>query len=276
MSDSPSGPGPGPGPGPRADPGAGAAPAPVRLLLADDDPLVVRGLRLMLAGSPGLEVVGDVGDGDGLLAAVRATAPDVVLLDIRMPRVDGITALRELRAVPDQDPPAVIMLTTFDTEPVVLDAMRAGAAGFLLKHTPPADLVRAVLAAAHGEPTVSPQVLRRLMDHAAAPGTARSGEAAGQSVAGQPQAEPSQGRESPGAYPDPGPGAVRPDLSVLTAREREVADAVAEGHGNAEIARRLYLSQGSVKAHVSSALSKLGLDNRTQLAIAVHDATRAE
>jgi DNA-binding NarL/FixJ family response regulator len=214
----------------------------VRVVLVDDDPLVVQGLRLMLTGAPGVDVVGEADDGDRLVGLVRATAPDVVLLDVRMPRLDGVAALRALRSAPGLPQPVVIVLTTFDAEPVVLDALRAGASGFLLKHTPPAEIVRAIRAAADGEPTVSPTALRRLIDHVAdVPGDsgARSGEVA---------------------------------LAPLTDREREVAVAVAKGLGNAEIARRLYLSHGSVKAHISSALAKLGLENRTQLAIAAHTA----
>lgn len=259
--------------------------APVRLLLVDDDPLVLRGLRLMLAGAPDLEVVGDVDDGDHLVSAVRETTPDVVLLDIRMPRVDGVTALRLLRAEPDLALPAVIVLTTFDTERVVLDAMRAGAAGFLLKHTPPAELVRAVHAAAAGEPTVSPTVLRRLIDHAALarPITERDAGAGASTVAGptadrnhrtpsaaEPTAGGNHGTPSDGAEPRD----TVLDLDRLTDRERDVALAVAEGLGNTEIARELYLSPSTVKSHLSSALTKFGLTNRTQLAIAVHEARR--
>ncbi|GGH39906.1 response regulator transcription factor [Microbacterium album] len=209
----------------------------VRVLLVDDDPLVVSGLRMMLAGDPEIEVVGSAADGDELLAAVERTRPHVVLLDVRMPRRDGVAALKTLRSRPGEHP-AVIMLTTFGAEPVVLDALRAGAAGFLLKHTPPDRIVAAVHAAAAGEATVSPAVLRQLID-----------------------------RVSAGAGADPVP--VDP-LAGLTDREREVALAVAEGLGNGEIAQRLFLSIGSVKAHISSALGKLGLDNRVQLAIAAH------
>jgi DNA-binding NarL/FixJ family response regulator len=231
---------------------------PVRLVLVDDDPLVLQGLRLMLTGAPGIEVVGDADDGDRLVDVVQETTPDVVLLDIRMPRLDGVAALRALRATPDAPQPVVVVLTTFDTEPVVLDALRAGASGFLLKHTPPADIVRAIRAAADGEPTVSPTVLRRLIDHVAdLPGAARAG------------------RAGPGAVETGAAGtgaAAEVALAALTGRERQVAVAVAEGLGNAEIARRLYLSHGSVKAHISSALTKLGLENRTQLAIAAHTA----
>lgn len=232
---------------------------PVRVVLVDDDALVLQGLRLMLAGAPGIDVVGDTDDGDGLVGLVRDVTPDVVLLDLRMPRLDGVAALRDLRRTPDVPQPAVIVLTTFDAEPVVLDALRAGASGFLLKHTPPADIVQAIRAAADGEPTVSPTVLRRLIDHA----TGTSG-SAGTDRAGS-------GASASRAATDPGEDSLAP----LTDRERQVAAAVAEGLGNAEIARRLYLSHGSVKAHISSALTKLGLENRTQLAIAAHTAGTA-
>ncbi|MDR7382685.1 response regulator [Promicromonospora iranensis] len=229
---------------------------PVRVVLVDDDALVLQGLRLMLAGAPGIDVVGDADDGDGLVDLVREATPDVVLLDLRMPRLDGVAALRDLRRAPDVPQPAVIVLTTFDAEPVVLDAVRAGASGFLLKHTPPADIVRAIRSAADGEPTVSPAVLRRLIDHVADTsgdvGAARAG----------------AGAATSGAATEAGADSLAP----LTDRERQVAAAVAEGLGNAEIARRLYLSHGSVKAHISSALTKLGLENRTQLAIAAHTA----
>lgn len=220
-----------------------AVPAPARVLLVDDDPLVRAGLRLMFAGHPGLVVVGEAADGTEVLDAVAATAPDVVLLDVRMPRLDGIGALRAVRAR-CAEPPAVVMLTTFRADALVLDALRAGAAGFLLKHTPPDQIVAAVLAAAAGEPTVSPAVLGQLIDlvRTAAP-------------------------DPPAAAPDP--------LAGLTDREREVALAVADGLSNAEIAARLYLSVGSVKTHLSSALSRLGLDNRVQLAIAAHESRRS-
>ncbi|MGK3953197.1 response regulator [Microbacterium sp. I2] len=211
----------------------------VRVLLVDDDPLVIAGLRMLLAGDPGIDVVGEAGDGGELTASVVRERPDVVLLDVRMPGMDGVTALRELRgSVREQ--PAVVMLTTFGAEPIVLDALRAGASGFLLKHTPPDQIIAAIHAAAAGESSVSPVVLRQLIDHVA--------------TEGRPAAE------------DP--------LEGLSDREREVALAVAEGLGNAEISERLYLSVGSVKAHISSALSKLGLDNRVQLAVAAHESRR--
>lgn len=208
----------------------------VRLLLVDDDALVIAGLRMMLDGDPGIEVVGDVGDGEDLVAAVRRHRPDVVLLDIRMPGLDGISALRLLKAEPEPHP-AVIVLTTFGAEGVVVDALRAGASGFFLKHTAPERIVAAIHDAAAGESAVSPSVLRQLIDRVSAPGAAPAN--------------------------DP--------LEALSDREREVALAVADGLANGEIAERLYLSVGSVKAHLSSALAKLGLDNRVQLAIVAHE-----
>jgi DNA-binding NarL/FixJ family response regulator len=208
----------------------------VRVLLVDDDPLVLAGLRMLLAGDPGIEVVGEALDGAAALAAIADAHPDVVLMDVRMPRLDGVAAVRAVQDLPEPHP-AVIMLTTFDAEPVVLDALRAGASGFLLKHTPPTQIVAAVHAAASGEATVSPTVLRQLIHRATSP--------------------------DPVVHTD--------RLAALSERERDVAFAVADGLGNAEIAARLYLSVGSVKTHISSSLTKLGLDNRVQLAIAAHE-----
>lgn len=208
----------------------------VRVLIVDDDPLVLSGLRMLLAGDPAIEVVGDASDGDLVAGAVAENRPDVVLLDVRMPRIDGIRALRAMQSRPGPHP-AVVMLTTFGAEPIVLDALRAGASGFLLKHSPPDRIVAAVHSAANGEATVSPAVLRQLIDRVAS-------------------AAPVSGDD---------------ELATLNDREREVALAVADGLGNAEIAELLFVSVGSVKAHVSSALAKLGLDNRVQLAIAAHE-----
>ena len=213
----------------------------VRVLLVDDDPLVRTGLRLLLAGADDVVVVGEAADGDELGEAVAAFTPNVVLLDVRMPRLDGVSALRQLRASVGAGP-AVIVLTTFRADAVVLDALRAGAVGFLLKHTPPEEIVAAVRTAATGQPTVSPSVLSQLIEHVtAAPATA------------------------------PAPFSVDLREAGLSDREYDVALAVADGLGNAEIAARLFLSIGSVKAHISSALAKLDLDNRVQLAIRAHD-----
>lgn len=196
---------------------------------------------MMFGGAPDLDVVGEVGDGAEVVDAVRRLDPDVVLMDIRMPVRDGIAATRALTARGGRRP-AVVVLTTFDGDETVLEAVRAGAAGYLLKHTPPEELVAAVRRAAAGEPVLSAAAARFLLSHAAA-------------GAGDERAR-----------------AARARLDVLSPREREVAVAVAKGWSNGEIARRLYLSVGSVKAHISSALAKLGLDNRVQLALLAHDA----
>ncbi len=211
---------------------------PVRVLVVDDDALVRAGLTMMLDGAAGIEVVGGAADGAQVPAAVDAHAPDVVLMDLRMPRVDGVAATRRLRERPH--PPAVLVLTTFDTDEHVLAALRAGAAGFLLKDTPPERIVEAVRRVAAGEALLSPEITRRLMDRAAA--TAGTRERAGRAVA------------------------------ALSPRERDVLLAVARGHSNAEIAAALTMSVATVKAHVSHILDKLGLANRTQIALLAHDA----
>ncbi|WP_405796883.1 response regulator [Streptomyces sp. NBC_01506] len=218
----------------------------IRVLLADDDALVRAGLRMMLRGADGIEIVAEVANGAQVADAVRDTAPDVVLMDIRMPVMDGITATRQLTVAEGAEGaggtepvPRVIVLTTFDSDSTVLRAMRAGAAGYLLKHTEPEEIVEAVHRAARGEPVLSPSAARALIDHAAAP--ERAAEATRR-------------------------------LALLTEREREIAGAVAEGLSNTEISERLYVSVGTVKATISSALAKLGLDNRLQLALLAHDA----
>ncbi|MEU9888791.1 response regulator transcription factor [Sphaerisporangium sp. NPDC051011] len=214
---------------------------PLRVLLVDDDALVRAGLAMMLDGVPGdpaIAVVGEVADGEGVLAAADAHAPDVVLMDVRMPRVDGIAATRLLRR--RADPPEVIVLTTFDTDENILRALRAGASGFLLKDTPPAQIVDAVRRVAAGDPILSPRITRRLMDRTAV---------------------------QAGAYQR-----AREAMAGLTPREREVVLAVAQGATNAEIAAELFMSVATVKAHVSSVLTKLGLGNRTQIALLAHDA----
>ena len=213
----------------------------IRVLLADDDPLVRAGLKMMLAGAPQLEVVGEAEDGRGVLPAVDLHHPDVVLMDIRMPHLDGIAATRLLRSQPH--PPPVLVLTTFDADELVLRALQAGAAGFLLKDSAPADIVRAIESVHAGDGTLSPAIARRLIalvagDHGAA---ARQEHA-------------------------------RQQLASLTAREREVALAVGQGHSNAQIATQLHMSLATVKAHVSQLLTKLGVANRVQIALLVHDA----
>jgi DNA-binding NarL/FixJ family response regulator len=215
----------------------------IRVLLVDDDALVRSGLRLMLAGADEIEVVGEVDDGRGVLAAVDVHHPDVVLMDIRMPKLDGIAATRLLRAQPK--PPEVLVLTTFDADELVVRALQAGASGFLLKDTPPAEIVRAIELVNAGDGMLSPGIARRLIALVA-----------GDSDAGARQ-------ES-----------ARERLERLSSREREVALAVGRGLANAEIAAELYMSVATVKAHVSRLLTKLGVDNRVQIALLVQEAQR--
>ncbi|MES9525059.1 response regulator [Streptomyces capoamus] len=217
---------------------------PIRLLLVDDDPLVRAGLSLMIGGAEGIEIVGEAADGAEAEDLVRRTRPDVVLMDIRMPSVDGITATRRLRARPDA--PQVVVLTTFHADEQVLHALRAGAAGFVLKDTPPAEIVDAVRRIAAGDPVLSPAVTRQLMRHAAD---------------GAADARQTRARER---------------LAVLNDREREVAVAVGRGLANALIAAELFISVATVKAHVSRILAKLGLDNRVQIALLAYDAGLSE
>jgi DNA-binding NarL/FixJ family response regulator len=215
----------------------------IRVVLIDDDPLVRSGLRMLLEGAEGIEVVGEADDGRGALGAVDRHRPDVVLMDIRMPTVDGITATRLLRSQPD--PPAVLVLTTFDADELVLRALRAGAAGFLLKDTPPTEIVRAIELVHAGDSMLSPAVTRRLIAL-----VARDTDA------------------------DVRRDGARERLTALSAREREVALAVGEGRANAEIAAELHMSVATVKAHVSRLLAKLDVDNRVQIALLVQDAGR--
>ena len=216
----------------------------IRVLLVDDDALVRSGLRMMLTGAEGIEVVGEADDGRAVLGAVDLHRPDVVLMDIRMPQLDGIAATRLLRAQPD--PPQVIVLTTFDADELVLRALQAGAAGFLLKDTPPAEIVRAIELVHAGEGMLSPAVTRRLIALVA-----------GESDAAERHAD------------------ARERLESLSAREHEVALAIGEGRANAEIAAELHMSVATVKAHVSRILDKLGVDNRVQIALLVQDAAGA-
>jgi DNA-binding NarL/FixJ family response regulator len=213
----------------------------IRVLLVDDDPLVRAGLSMMLAGADGIEIVGEAADGSEVAAAVQEYAPDVVLMDIRMPRMDGIAATEQLRA--RADGPQVIVLTTFDADDHVLRALRAGAGGFLLKDTPPVDIVRAIRLVAAGDPILSPAVTRRLIARVAGATDADSGRRRAQAL-----------------------------LDRLSERERDVAVAIGQGKSNAEISAELYMSVATVKAHVSRVLTKLELNNRVQVALLAHDA----
>jgi DNA-binding NarL/FixJ family response regulator len=211
-----------------------------RVALVDDDPLVRSALTLMLGGQPDLEVVGEAGDGREGLAMVERLRPDVVLMDIRMPRVDGLAATRALHA--RSDPPRVIVLTTFDADDHVVEALAAGADGFLLKDTPPPQIIAAIRAVAAGEPMLSPSVTRTLIQRL-------------RDDAGDDRSETATRR-----------------LALLTGREHEVALAVGRGLSNAEIAGQLHVSVPTVKAHVSRLFEKLQVTNRVQIAICVHDA----
>ena len=214
--------------------------APVRVLIVDDDALVRAGLTMILSGAEGVAVVGEAADGSEVPAAVTTHRPDVVLMDIRMPRVDGLAATETLRRRPGA--PEVIVLTTFDADEFVLRALRAGASGFLLKDTPPVEILHAVRRVAHGEAMLSPAVTRRLIAHVAAP-------------------DVSGGRQH-----------ALTAVGQLSDREREVALLLGRGRSNAEIAAELFMSVATVKAHVSRLLVKLGLNNRVQIALLVHDA----
>ena len=210
----------------------------IRVLVVDDDWLVRSGLVMILGGPPDIEVVGEAADGQEAIDAARRNRPDVVLMDIRMPRLDG-SVHRGLRA---EDPPKVIVLTTFDTDDDIARALGAGASGFLLKHTKPPEIIDAIRKVADGDPMLSPSVTTSLIAQIGA-GT------------GPERLRAAQDR-----------------LARLTEREHDVALAVAEGLSNAEIATRLYLSVATVKAHVHRLFTKLEVNNRVQVAICVHDA----
>ncbi len=212
----------------------------IRVVVVDDEALVRGGLRMILESADDIEVVGEADDGSRAVAAVQQHRPDVVLMDVRMPGMDGLSAAAAVLARPD--PPRVVMLTTFDLDSYVFSALEAGASGFLLKDTPPRDLISAVRVVAAGEAMLSPGVTRKLIGHfAVGGGTSRRDAAASR-------------------------------VTALTDRETEVLVAVGRGLSNAEIGRELYLSEATVKAHVSRLLSKLGAANRVQVAIVAHEA----
>lgn len=211
----------------------------IRVLIVDDEALVRSGLRMILEAAGDIAVVAEARDGAEAVEAARRHRPDVVLMDVRMPGADGLAGAAAVARLPD--PPRVIMLTTFDQDEYVHGALRAGAVGFLLKDTPPRDLAEAVRTVAAGNAMLAPTVTRRLISSFAERGP---------SVADQARAR----------------------LAVLTDRERDVVRAVARGLSNADIARGLDMAEATVKAHVSRAMAKLGLTNRVQAAILVHDA----
>ena len=210
----------------------------VRILVVDDEPMVRTHLRTILGAAEALEVVATAGDGAEAVEAVVLNAPDVVLMDLRMPGVDGITATARITTRPD--PPAVVALTTFDGDEHVHRALRAGAAGYLLKSTPPDELVALVHVVAQGHTVMSRSAARRLVDRSTDEHSARH-----QATA---------------------------RLAPLTEREREVITLLGEGCSNAQVAQRLHLAEATVKGYVSNALDKLGCTNRTQLGLLARQA----
>jgi len=211
----------------------------IRVLVVDDDPMVRRLLRTILRPDD-IDVVAEAADGDEVVTAVQAHHPDVVLMDLRMPRIDGVAATRAVRALPD--PPGVIAMTSFDTEAVILDAVHADASGFLAKDASPDEIVSAVRAVARGEGALSPRAARVVM--------------------AQVHADPSSGVRDAAAK-----------VATLTERELDVARLVAQGLSNAEIAQRLFLGEATVKTHLSAATAKLGVSNRVQVAVLVSRST---
>jgi DNA-binding NarL/FixJ family response regulator len=209
----------------------------IRVVLADDQPLIRAGLRMIIAETPGIEVVGEVATGAQAVQAARDIRPDVVVMDIRMPGVDGIEATRMITAV--GAPPSVIVLTTFDSDEHVYGALRAGAAGFLVKDMALDDILAAIRVVAAGDALIAPSVTRRLIARFA-------------------------------AEPEPVPD--RPELEGITGREREVLTLVGRGMSNGEIAASLSISAATAKAHVARLLAKLGARDRVQLVIAAYEA----
>jgi DNA-binding NarL/FixJ family response regulator len=210
----------------------------VRVVVVDDEPMVCAHLRTILDASGTIEVVGEAHDGAAGVGEVVRTRPDVVLMDLRMPGVDGLTAIERIGQL--ADPPAVVVLTTFDADQYVLRALRAGAAGFLVKSTPPEDLIGLVRVAAEGHTVLSPVAARRLVAASADSHSARD-----------------RARRLAGS---------------LTEREAEVLAGLGEGLSNAQIGARLFLSEATIKGYVSRVLDKLGCANRTQAGLIAHDA----
>ncbi|GII42822.1 DNA-binding response regulator [Planotetraspora phitsanulokensis] len=211
----------------------------LRVVLADDQVMIRSGLRALLTAEPGLEVVAEAGDGQQALAAARAHRPDVIVMDIRMPVLDGLAATRAIAADPELSDVRVLVLTTFDEDALVFEAIRAGAAGFLLKDAEPAELLRGIRVTAAGDALLSPQAARRLVTAFA-------------------------------AAPTPA-GPVARALELLTSREREVVALVARGLSNEEIADRLVISPATSRTHVSRAMIKLAARDRAQLVVFAYE-----
>jgi DNA-binding NarL/FixJ family response regulator len=229
----------------------------IRVVLVDDQELVRTGFRLVLGGQPDMEVVGEAGDGAEAIEVIGQTRPDVVVMDVRMPRMDGVEATRRIRV--SDDAPRVLILTTFDLDEYVYEAIKAGASGFLLKDTGARNLIDGVRIVHSGDSVVAPSTTRRLLARFAASGPVWPGHGA------------HGGRARPGAEPA-SPGAQVPPGGPLTTRETEVLREVALGLSNAEIAGRMYLSEATVRTHVSSILGKLGLRGRVQAVVYAYEA----
>ena len=212
----------------------------LRVLLVDDDPLVRTGLSMILGSAQDIEVAGEASDGDEAVGRVRATAPDVVIMDIRMRRMDGLAATKAVTAL--TDPPKVLVLTTYDLDEYVFDALAAGASGFLLKEGSPQEIIDAVRTVAKGDVLLSPGTTRKLVGHFVAA-----------------RANPRRER-------------ALTKLAALSEREREVVTTVAQGMSNAEIAATLFLSEATVKTHITRTFAKLDITNRVQLTIFAYEA----
>ena len=235
----------------------------IRVLLADDQALIRAGFRVLVEAAGDIEVVGEAVNGEQAVALARAERPDVILMDIRMPEVDGLEATRRIAADGDLAGVKVIILTTFETDEYVYQALRAGAGGFLVKDAEPEELIHGVRVVARGDALLSPSVTRRLIATFASRGPA-AGLAVGPGVG--PGTAGGAGQRSGPNRPRPGR-----DLSRITEREREVLSLVAEGLSNDEIATRLYLSPLTTKTHVSHIMTKLDARDRAQLVIIAYE-----
>jgi DNA-binding NarL/FixJ family response regulator len=212
----------------------------IRTLIVDDQALVRTGFRMILEAENDIEVVGEAADGNEAVASAQELAPDIVLMDIRMPNMDGVEATRRVAGLATENPTRVIILTTFDLDEYVVDALRSGASGFLLKDVPPEKLVEAVRIVAAGDALLAPSITRRLLDNYSS------------------------------RLPDPHAAEV-PALATLTEREKEVLKLVARGLSNAEIARELFVAETTVKTHVGRVLMKLDLRDRVQAVVLAYE-----